>query len=291
MAEWPRIPQLSARTNAMNSLYLFSQLAWTLLPSDFHVLVCGRNVSDGSCKLQQLNIYIILMQVWDLSASRLTFPSSLPPSALPGYSYSLSILDLACNVSSTHVSLLSENSMTDDEWGSAQKKQKQMENESRTGDRPTPFCLVSLDDAFTGPEAETRNAKRTGHPIKDGLKRDRGGRREMRKKGNEGESGMPKEVKKRRCEGCQEKQDNERQRMTSEGTDVPTFTDLRLRTAYPSRRWPTLIGVGRRWSSISAEAKPAHLHRSSPTAVCLPWPTLVDLGPGWWRSKLGRQFA
>jgi hypothetical protein len=25
-------------------------------------------------------------------------------------------------------------------------------------------------------------------------------------------------------------------------------------------RWPTLISVGRRWSSISAEAKPAHLH-------------------------------
>jgi hypothetical protein len=65
------------------------------------------------------------------------------------------------------------------------------------------------------------------------------------------------------------------------GTDVPTFTDLRLRTAY----------VGQRWSSISAEAKPAHLHRSSPTAMCLPWLTLVDLGPGWWRSKLGRQFA
>jgi hypothetical protein len=89
-----------------------------------------------------------------------------------------------------------------------------MENGSHTGDRPTPFCLVSLDDAFTGPEAETRNAKRTGQ---DGLKRDRGWRREIRKRGDEGKTGMPKEAKKRRCERCQEKQDNERQWMTSEG--------------------------------------------------------------------------
>jgi hypothetical protein len=75
------------------------------------------------------------------------------------------------------------------------------------------------------------------------------------------------------------------------GTDVPTFTDLHLWIAHPSRRWSTLIGIGRLWSSIPTEAKPAHLGRSSPTVVCLSWPTLVDLGPGWWQSKLGRQFA
>ncbi|KAJ7912917.1 hypothetical protein B0H13DRAFT_2659853 [Mycena leptocephala] len=50
------------------------------------------------------------------------------------------------------------------------------------------------------------------------------------------------------------------------GTDVPTFTDLRLQTAY----------VGRRWSSISAEAKPAHLHRSSPTAAHRPTDGQMD---------------
>jgi hypothetical protein len=38
----------------------------------------------------------------------------------------------------------------------------------------------------------------------------------MRKKGDEGKTGMPKEAK-RRCERCQEKQDNERQWMTSVG--------------------------------------------------------------------------
>ena len=65
------------------------------------------------------------------------------------------------------------------------------------------------------------------------------------------------------------------------GTDVPTFTDPRLQTAHPSRCWSTLIGICRRWSSIPTKAKPAHLGRSSPTVVCLSWPTLVNLGrPG-----------
>jgi hypothetical protein len=82
---------------------------------------------------------------------------------------------------------------TDDKWGSAQKKQKQMENGSRTG---TPFCLVSLDDTFTGPEAETRNARWRATQRRIDLKRDRGGRREMRNKGDEGKNGMPKEAKK-----------------------------------------------------------------------------------------------
>jgi hypothetical protein len=75
------------------------------------------------------------------------------------------------------------------------------------------------------------------------------------------------------------------------GTDVPTFTDLCLWIAHPSRRWSTLVGISRLWSSIPTEAKPAHLGRSSPTVVCLSWPTVVDLGPGWWRSKLGCQFT
>ncbi|KAJ6618919.1 hypothetical protein B0H10DRAFT_1947134 [Mycena sp. CBHHK59/15] len=53
-------------------------------------------------------------------------------------------------------------------------------------------------------------------------------------------------------------------RMVVKGTDVPTFADLCLWIAHPSRHWSMLIGVGRRWSSIPTEAKPAHLGRSSP---------------------------
>jgi hypothetical protein len=87
-----------------------------------------------------------------------------------------------------------------------------------TNDRPTPVCLVSLDDTFTGPKAETRNARqRDSGPPKEGSTsnaiEEGGERRETRE--TRGKTECQKKQKKR--EDAKDVKRNERQWMTSEG--------------------------------------------------------------------------